>query len=103
MVFVRLHAFCNDDGAMNPVKNRGNNVYTAMDKLRISAYTQMATVYTLQKEWDKVIDKCTKVLEDDAMNVKALLRRASAYREQNKIEQAKDDLVKAKNSGIVDI
>ena len=42
--------------------------------------------------WDKVIDDCQQVLEIEKENVKALLRRATAYFKKKKLNEAIDDV-----------
>jgi len=44
---------------------------------------------------DKTIDMCKKALEIDSNNVKALFRRAHAYRNKKEYEFAMSDLVRA--------
>eukprot|EP01084_Bolivina_argentea_P161700 281470_1 len=105
----RLRDFCTEDGELNPLKKRNphhdtnDNVYTAMDKLRNLANIQMAFIYTQHQKWNKVIEKCSQVLESDEDNIKALLYRGRAYRHQKQFDQANIDLTKAKKSEIVDM
>ena len=42
--------------------------------------------------WDKVIDDCNKVLEIEKNNLKALLRRATAYYKRKKFNEATSDI-----------
>ncbi len=42
--------------------------------------------------WDKVIDDCNKVLEIEKNNVKALLRRATAYHKRKRFNEATIDI-----------
>ncbi len=42
--------------------------------------------------WDKVIDDCQKVLDIENNNVKALLRRATAYHKRKRFIEAINDI-----------
>jgi len=96
----KVRDFCNQSGDDNPFRDN-NKAYKAMDALRLSAYNHMASVYKQQKKWNKVIQKCSKVLEENGMDIKALLNRGSAYRHLKQFEKAKEDLMKVQNSKIV--
>ncbi len=42
--------------------------------------------------WDKVIEDCAKVLDMESTNVKALLRRSTAYFKKKKFSEATVDI-----------
>merc|ERR1719361_2108575 len=44
-----------------------------IDELRLTAFSNMAAVYFKMGKWRECKAKCTRVLEDDEQNVKALL------------------------------
>ena len=44
------------------------------------------------EKWDKCIDDCDYVIKSESNNVKARLRRATAYLKKKKFPEAKQDL-----------
>lgn len=44
------------------------------------------------EEWDKAIQDCNEVLKYEKDNIKALLRRATAYHKRKNFEKAKIDI-----------
>merc|ERR1719245_2369446 len=67
------------------------------DQLRLTAFNNMAAVYSKMGKWDEAKDKCTRVLKHDEKNTKALFRRGMAHRKLNLYELSRADLMKAKN------
>lgn len=57
-----------------------------------AAYNNRALVYLKQKKWNKALDDCNTVLALEPDNLKAILRRASAYQGLTRYPQAKKDL-----------
>merc|ERR1719445_1755475 len=68
------------------------------DALRLTAFNNMAAVYSKMGKWDEAKEKCTRVLKHDENNMKALFRRGMAYRKLNLYELARADLLKAKKA-----
>jgi len=52
----------------------------------------MAYIYNKKKDYKSVISACTKVIEYDANNIKALYRRSMAYINLSKYENADKDI-----------
>jgi tetratricopeptide (TPR) repeat protein len=72
-----------------------------MDTLKaakLSLFSNIAMCANKQSDWKLSIDNCTKALEIDSANVKALFRRATAYEKTNKFEEALADLANASQS-----
>merc|ERR1712154_725926 len=67
------------------------------DLLRLTAFNNMAAVYSKMGKWDEAKEKCTRVLKHDEKNTKALFRRGMAHRKLNLYELSRADLIKAKN------
>merc|ERR1719229_1039550 len=67
------------------------------DLLRLTAFNNMAAVYSKMGRWDDAKEKCSRVLKHDEKNTKALFRRGMAHRKLNLYELARADLIKAKN------
>lgn len=55
-------------------------------------YNNRALVYLKLSQWDDAIKDCNKVLENENDNIKALLRRATAYKEKAEHNKALCDL-----------
>merc|ERR1712173_188232 len=66
------------------------------DELRLTAFNNMAAVYSKMGKWEDCKEKCTRVLKHDDKNTKALFRRGMAFRKLNLYELARVDLMKAK-------
>uniref|UniRef100_A0A8C6HCN5 Sperm-associated antigen 1 n=1 Tax=Mus spicilegus TaxID=10103 RepID=A0A8C6HCN5_MUSSI len=58
------------------------------------AYNNRAQAEIKLQRWSSALEDCEKALELDPGNVKALLRRATTYKHQNKLQEAVDDLRK---------
>lgn len=58
-------------------------------------YSNMALIQTKSKSYDNVITNCTKCLEIDSANVKALYRRGQARLSSNEYEKATEDFAQA--------
>ncbi|CAA2935373.1 70 kDa peptidyl-prolyl isomerase-like [Olea europaea subsp. europaea] len=77
-----------------------NHSFSAEEKLqanslRISCYLNNAACKLKLEEYLEVSRLCTKVLELDSFNVKALFRRSQAYMSTSDLEKAEDDLKRA--------
>ncbi|XP_055478649.1 sperm-associated antigen 1 [Psammomys obesus] len=57
-----------------------------------SAYNNRAQAEIKLQRWESALQDCEKALELEPGNVKALLRRATTYKHQNKLQEAVDDL-----------
>merc|ERR1719464_2127981 len=66
------------------------------DQLRLTAFNNMAAVYSKMGKWDEAKEKCSRVLKHDEKNTKALFRRGVAHRKLNLFELARADLEKAR-------
>merc|ERR1719410_1065938 len=66
------------------------------DLLRLTAFNNMAAVYSKMGRWDDAKEKCSRVLKHDEKNTKALFRRGMAHRKLNLYELARADLEKAR-------
>merc|ERR1719499_590646 len=62
-----------------------------IDELRLTAFSNMAAVYFKMGKWRECKAKCTRVLEDDDQNVKALYYRGMAHRRMKLVKSAKSD------------
>ncbi|KAL1767844.1 sperm-associated antigen 1 [Sigmodon hispidus] len=60
----------------------------------VSAYNNRAQAEIKLERWDHALQDCNKALELDPGNIKALLRRATSYKHQNKLQEAREDLEK---------
>ncbi|XP_019498110.1 PREDICTED: sperm-associated antigen 1 [Hipposideros armiger] len=60
----------------------------------IAAYNNRAQAELKLQNWDSAFQDCEKVLELEPGNLKALLRRATTYKHQNKLQEAIEDLSK---------
>nr|XP_054353619.1 sperm-associated antigen 1 isoform X4 [Pongo pygmaeus] len=58
------------------------------------AYNNRAQAEIKLQNWNSAFQDCEKVLELEPGNVKALLRRATTYKHQNKLQEAIEDLSK---------
>lgn len=71
-----------------------NPVEKKTDELRLAAFNNMGAVYAKINNWEACKEKCCQVLKHDGKNVKALFRRAKAYRHLNLFDLALADLKK---------
>ncbi|XP_067929735.1 sperm-associated antigen 1-like [Watersipora subatra] len=90
----------------NREKDKGNEAFRSGDLIEAIAYynrslsvlpvtatyNNRALAYVRMSKWSDAIADCNRVLADEAENVKALLRRACAYKSLRKFRPAKDDL-----------
>ncbi|ELU18522.1 hypothetical protein CAPTEDRAFT_219848 [Capitella teleta] len=60
----------------------------------VAATNNRAQIYLKMKRWLSAIDDCNSVLKMDASNIKALLRRATAYQGQKEFVKAQTDVRK---------
>ncbi|XP_057591168.1 sperm-associated antigen 1 isoform X1 [Hippopotamus amphibius kiboko] len=60
----------------------------------IAAYNNRAQAELKLQNWNSAFQDCEKVLELEPGNLKALLRRATTYKHQNKLQEAIEDLNK---------
>ncbi|XP_077023468.1 sperm-associated antigen 1 [Tamandua tetradactyla] len=60
----------------------------------VAAYNNRAQAEIKLQNWNSAFQDCEKVLELEPGNVKALLRRATTYKHQNKLQEAIEDLSK---------
>lgn len=63
----------------------------------VAAYNNRAQAELKLQNWNSAFQDCEKVLELEPGNLKALLRRATAYKHQNKFQEAIEDLNKVLN------
>nr|KAF6426875.1 sperm associated antigen 1 [Molossus molossus] len=60
----------------------------------VAAYNNRAQAELKLQNWNSAFQDCEKVLELEPGNIKALLRRATTYKHQNKLQEAIEDLSK---------
>ncbi|XP_008573006.1 PREDICTED: sperm-associated antigen 1 [Galeopterus variegatus] len=60
----------------------------------VAAYNNRAQAEIKLQNWNSAFQDCEKVLELEPGNLKALLRRATTYKHQNKFQEAIEDLLK---------
>ncbi|XP_027966128.1 sperm-associated antigen 1 [Eumetopias jubatus] len=63
----------------------------------VAAYNNRAQAELKLQNWNSAFQDCEKVLELEPGNLKALLRRATTYKHQNKLQEALEDLNKVLN------
>ncbi|XP_022358086.1 sperm-associated antigen 1 [Enhydra lutris kenyoni] len=63
----------------------------------VAAYNNRAQAELKLQNWNSAFRNCEKVLELEPGNLKALLRRATTYKHQNKLQEAIEDLNKVLN------
>eukprot|EP00071_Canis_lupus_P049264 XP_022282821.1 LOW QUALITY PROTEIN: sperm-associated antigen 1 [Canis lupus familiaris] len=63
----------------------------------VVAYNNRAQAELKLQNWNSAFWDCEKVLELEPGNIKALLRRATTYKHQNKLQEALEDLNKVLN------
>ncbi|OEL34485.1 Peptidyl-prolyl cis-trans isomerase FKBP62 [Dichanthelium oligosanthes] len=83
--------------ALNYINEDGNfedEIEKLMKILRVSCWLNHATCCLKLKDFARAISLCSKVLEIESCNVKALYRRAQAYAESYDLESAKTDVLK---------
>ncbi|RLN16059.1 peptidyl-prolyl cis-trans isomerase FKBP62-like [Panicum miliaceum] len=81
--------YINEDGQFE------DEVEKLMKTVRVSCWLNHAACCLKLKDFAQAISLCSKVLETEPCNVKALYRRAQAYVESYDLELAKTDLRKA--------
>ena len=96
---MSLRQVCTNNGGANPYRqSTRTSLQKDIDSLRLVAFNNMAAVYLKTEEYEKAIDKTTRVLEEDANHKKALFRRGMAYRKTNQLHKALEDLRNASRS-----
>lgn len=60
----------------------------------VAAYNNRAQAELKLQNWNSAFQDCEKVLQLEPGNLKALLRRATTYKHQNKLQEAIEDLNK---------
>ncbi|XP_048657878.1 sperm-associated antigen 1 [Marmota marmota marmota] len=60
----------------------------------VAAYNNRAQAEIKLQNWNSAFQDCEKVLQLEPGNIKALLRRATTYKHQNKLQEAIEDLRK---------
>ncbi|KAG3273826.1 sperm associated antigen 1 [Ictidomys tridecemlineatus] len=63
----------------------------------VAAYNNRAQAEIKLQNWNSAFQDCEKVLQLEPGNIKALLRRATTYKHQNKLQEAIEDLRKVLN------
>jgi len=74
-----------------------------IDKCLISIYNNMALCQMKTEKYDRAVQSCTKVLEIEDYNDKALYRRGKSYLALQKFDLAEKDLKKASNINSTDV
>ena len=93
---MEISQITNKTGAANPYrKSSRSSIQKKIDDLRLIAFNNMAAVYLKQEDYEKAIDKASRVLDDDEYNKKALFRRGMAHRKLGHLDDARDDLLNA--------
>jgi len=80
----------------DPASKSKDPLQQKTDELRLTAFNNMAAVYSKMGKWEDAKEKCSRVLKHDDKNMKALFRRGMAFRKLNLYELARADLEKAK-------
>merc|ERR1719499_2049951 len=62
-----------------------------IDELRLTAFSNMAAVYFKMGKWRECKAKCTRVLQHDNQNIKALYYRGMVHRRLKSVQSAKSD------------
>lgn len=73
-----------------------NAMVSRMNTLKCHCNLNLAAGYLKQEEFDKVIVHCTEALVLEPNNVKGLFRRAQAHAKLHKYDEAKKDLLRAR-------
>lgn len=73
-----------------------NAMISRMNTLKCHCNLNLAAGYLKQEEFEKVIEHCTVALKLEPNNVKGLFRRAQAYAKQHNYDEAKKDLLRAR-------
>ena len=93
---MNISQITNKNGKANPyLRSSRTNIQKKIDDLRLICFNNMAAVYLKQEKYENVIEKASRVLDDDYYNKKALFRRGMAYRKLGKLDQARNDLLEA--------
>ncbi|OUM56689.1 hypothetical protein PIROE2DRAFT_33933, partial [Piromyces sp. E2] len=74
-----------------------------IDKCLISIYNNMALCQMKIGKFERAVQSCTKVLEIEDFNDKALYRRGKSYLALQKFDLAEKDLKKASNINSSDV
>jgi len=100
IVHVGMNPFMNLSQLVNPdqpqPQTQKDPIQQEADILRLTAFNNMGMVFFKLGNYEDCKDKCTRVLQQDDKNTKALYRRGAAYRKLNLYELARSDLLKAK-------
>jgi len=81
---------------LNDDKDASADVKTQLKETRKATLLNMAAVQLKMKDYGQVVVNCSKVLEHDGSNVKALYRRAQGYMNTAFFIEAEVDLVRAR-------
>jgi len=96
MYVTKLADFQQSQQSQQPTCNTQQNpIEQQSNVLRLTTFSNMATVFHKQEQYEKCIENCDKVLQCDPKNVKTLYRRGSAYRNLHLFDLARQDLTKA--------
>eukprot|EP00483_Globobulimina_turgida_P011337 UN11359 len=96
---MHLRQVTTSSGGANPYKSSSRTItQRKTDELRLVAFNNMAAVYLKMQDYQRSVDKCSHVLDENPRNKKALFRRGMAYRKLGKLERARDDLIAAARS-----
>ncbi|KAL6637777.1 hypothetical protein ACP70R_025349 [Stipagrostis hirtigluma subsp. patula] len=87
--------YCKALNYINESEEYEDGVDKLVKTLRISCWLNHAACCLKLNEFSQAISLCSKVLEIESCNVKALYRRAQAYVESYDLELAKTDVLKA--------
>jgi stress-induced-phosphoprotein 1 len=82
----------NYEGALAYYQKALDNCDKSDVKLKVSLYCNRAICYQQQSDFSRVIEECNNALELDPSNVKALLRRSSAFEGMEKYRSALADV-----------
>lgn len=83
---------------LNKEEKMDEELVRKINNLRVVTYNNMAECHLHQKNYNHVIELCTKVLTRDEKNIKALYRRAVAFGSVRDWEKAYDDMKKVTES-----
>lgn len=72
-----------------------DDMQTELDGLRHACLCNISLCYYRMKQWRMAVQAAGQVLEEDSNNVKALYRRAQAYRALDEYESAENDILRA--------
>lgn len=93
---MSINQITNKNAVENPYKKSSRSILQKKtDDLRLVAFNNMAAVYLKLEKYEQVIEKTSRVIDDDENNKKALFRRGMAHRKLGKLDEARDDLLAA--------